>query len=117
MKIKHDSNVTEVLLEGEGIRDVYRRILVGPEDGSSRIVMRYFKVLPGGNTPSHSHSFEHVVKIEKGRGLVVDPSGEEIPVSPGQSVFIPEHEKHQFKNPYEESFEFLCIIPNLGKDS
>ncbi len=113
MKIKNDSDIPEVLLEEEGIRDVYRKILIGPEDGSSRIVMRSFKVLPGGNTPYHRHPFEHVVKIEKGKGLIVNASGEEIPVSVGQSVFIEENEKHQFKNPHEESFEFLCVIPNL----
>jgi quercetin dioxygenase-like cupin family protein len=113
MKIKEDSDISEVLLDEEGIQDVYRKILIGPEDGSLRIVMRHFKVLPGGNTPSHSHPFEHVVKIEKGRGLIVNASGEEILVSAGQSVFIAGNEKHQFKNPYEESFEFLCIIPNL----
>jgi quercetin dioxygenase-like cupin family protein len=117
MKIKEDSGIPEVLLKEEGIRDVYRKILIGPEDGSPRIIMRYFKVLPGGNTPSHSHPFEHVVKIEKGRGVIVSASEEEIPVTSGQSVFIPENEKHQFKNPYEETFEFLCIIPNLGNDS
>ena len=111
MRIKEDSEIPESRLEEEGIRDVYRKILIGPEDGSSRIVMRYFKVLPGGNTPYHSHPFEHLVKIEKGRGLIVNASGEEISVSAGQSVFIAENEKHQFKNPHEESFEFLCIIP------
>jgi hypothetical protein len=47
MKIKEDSDIPEVFLEEEGIRDVYRKILIGPQDGSSRIVMRYFKVLPG----------------------------------------------------------------------
>jgi quercetin dioxygenase-like cupin family protein len=112
MRIKEDSEIPEVLLEEEGIRDVYRKILIGPEDGSSRIVMRYFKVLPGGHTPYHRHPFEHLVKIEKGRGLIVNVSGEEIPVSVGQSILIEENEKHQFKNPHEESFEFLCIIPN-----
>jgi quercetin dioxygenase-like cupin family protein len=117
MKIKDDSDVPEILLEEEDIRDVYRKILIGPQDGSSRIVMRLFKVLPGGNTPYHRHPFEHVVKIEKGRGIIVSESEEEIAVSQGQNVFIPENEKHQFKNPYEEPFEFLCIIPNLGNDS
>lgn len=117
MRIKEDSESPEVLLEEEGIIDVYRKVLIGPEDGSSRIIMRYFKVLPGGNTPFHSHPFEHVVKIEKGRGLIVNAAGEETPVSPGQSVFIAGNEKHQFKNPYEKSFEFLCIIPNPEKVS
>lgn len=113
MRLKKDSEIPDILLEEEGIQDVYRKILIGPEDGSLRIVMRYFKVLPGGHSPFHRHPFEHLIKIEKGKGLVVNASGEEIPLSAGQNIFIPENEKHQFKNPYEESFEFLCIIPNL----
>jgi len=115
MKIKNDMDAPEVFLEEEGIQDVSRKILIGLEDGSSNIIMRYFKVLPGGNTPFHSHRFEHVVKIEKGRGLIVNEYGEEIQVSQGQSAFIAEDEKHQFKNSHEEPFEFLCIILNPEK--
>ena len=115
MKIKNDIDVPEVFLQEEGIQNVSRKILIGPEDGSSHIIMRYFKVLPEGNTPFHSHRFEHIVKIEKGKGLIINEYGEEIPVSQGQSVFIEMDEKHQFKNPHEESFEFLCVILNPEK--
>jgi len=112
MKIKNNTDVQEVFLEEEGIQNVSRKILIGPEDGSSNIIMRYFKVLPGGNTPFHSHNFEHVVRVEKGKGFVVNASGQEIPISSGHSVFIAAGEKHQFKNPNEEPFEFLCTILN-----
>ena len=42
-------------------------------------------------------------------------NGKERKISIGQSLFIPGGEKHQFKNPYKESFEFLCIILNPDK--
>jgi quercetin dioxygenase-like cupin family protein len=112
MKIKIEQEIPEAFAEEEGVQDVTRKILVGPEDGSSNIIMRYFKVLPGGNTPFHSHDFEHVVRVEKGKGLIVDASGQEFPISPGYSVFVPGGEKHQFKNPNGETFEFLCTILN-----
>lgn len=112
VKIKIEQEIPEAFAEEEGAHNVTRRILVGPEDGSSKIVMRYFKVLPGGNTPFHSHGFEHVIRVEKGRGMVVDASQQEFPLSPGLSVFIPSGEKHQFKNPNEEPFEFICTILN-----
>ena len=116
MKVKIEQEIPAAFIEEEGVKNVTRRILIGPEDGSNNIIMRYFIVLPGGNTPFHSHDFEHVVRVEKGRGLVVDEDGNEIPISSGHSVFVPGGEKHQFKNPNEEPFEFLCTIMNPEKD-
>ncbi len=114
MRIKKEEMIPETIPDEEGVNKVTRRILIGPEDGSTRIIMRYFKVLPGGNTPFHEHDFEHVVRIEKGKGVVMNEAQEEIPLSPGQSVFIPGGEKHQFKNPNDEPFEFICTILNPG---
>lgn len=116
MIIKKDSEIPEEFMEEEGVKNVIRRILIGPQDGSSNIIMRYFKVLPGGNTPHHSHSHEHVVKIEKGKGIVIDDLGKENIVTEGQSFLIEGNKKHQFKNPYEEPFEFLCMIPNPERE-
>jgi quercetin dioxygenase-like cupin family protein len=112
MIIKKNSDVPEIDLKEEGMRLVTQQILIGPKDGSTNIIMRRFRVLPGGNTPYHIHPHEHVVKIEKGKGFVVDASGQEILVSAGQSLFINGGEKHQFRNSMEEPFEFLCIILN-----
>lgn len=112
MIIKNDKDVPEGAVEEEGIKNVTRKILIGPEDGSSKIVMRHFKILSEGHTPFHSHEFEHVVKVENGKGVVVDENGEDIIVSKGQSLLIEKNKKHQFKNPFHEPFEFLCIIIN-----
>jgi len=103
MIIKKNDDVPEGAVEEEGIKNVTRKILIGPDDGSSKIVMRHFKVLPEGHTPFHSHDHEHVVKIENGK------------VSQGQSLLIEQNKNHQFKNPFQEPFEFLCIIINPEK--
>ena len=116
MKVKIEQEIPAAFVDENGANNVSKKILIGPEDGSKSIIMRYFSVLPGGNTPYHDHDFEHVVRVEKGRGLVVDSSGNEIPISSGHSVFIAGGEKHQFRNPNEEPFEFLCTILNLEKD-
>lgn len=116
MIIKKDEDVREEYLEEEGVENVLRRILIGPEDGSQNIIMRYFKVLPQGNTPFHSHDFEHIVKVEKGKGLVVNNAGEEIVITKGQSLYIDGNEKHQFKNPFQQTLEFICTIPNPEKE-
>ena len=112
MIVKIEQEIPEAFVKEEGVQNVTKRILIGPEDGSSNIIMRYFKVLPGGNTPFHSHGFEHVVRVEKGKGFVVNASGQEIPISSAHSVFIAPGEKHQFINPNKEPFEFLCTILN-----
>lgn len=110
MIIKSDAQVTEFRVTDSSANNVAGQILIGPEDGSNNIVMRRFKVLSGGFTPHHVHDFEHVVKVMRGRGIILDPSGEELEICCGQSAFIPGGEKHQFKNPYSEPFEFLCVI-------
>lgn len=112
MIIKNNADVVEKDVEEDGIVDVKRQILIGPEDGSQNIIMRRFRVLAGGNTPYHNHPHEHVVKIEKGKGVIVDITGNEIPINEGQSLLISGDEKHQFKNPFEDTLEFLCIILN-----
>jgi hypothetical protein len=86
MIIKKNEDVPEASVEEEGIKNVTRKILIGPDDGSSKIVMRHFKVLP-----------------------------EDITVSQGQSLLIEQNKNHQFKNPFHEPFEFLCIIINPEK--
>lgn len=111
MKINKNDDVKQIDVQMDGVKDVKKRVLIGPEDNSQNIIMRLFTVAPGGHTPHHSHDFEHVVKIEKGRGIAVSEEGE-TEVSVGNSLFVEPNEIHQFKNPFEEDFEFLCIIPN-----
>lgn len=115
MIIKNNSEVGEHVVQEEGVSNVTRQILIGPEDGSLNIIMRRFCVLPKGHTPYHVHVHEHVVNITKGRGIVIDEEGDENPVRAGQSLLIRGEEKHQFKNPFDDPFEFLCIILNPEK--
>lgn len=112
MIIKNNLDVFEKDVDEEGIVKVKQQILIGPEDGSQNIIMRRFRVFAGGNTPYHIHPHEHVVKIEKGKGLIVDVSENEIPINAGQSLLVAGGEKHQFKNPFDDPLEFLCIILN-----
>ncbi len=115
MKVKWNDKVAEVPVQMEGASGVTMKILIGPEDGSNNIILRYFKVLPGGHTPRHSHNYEHLVKIERGRGLAIGERGEQHEVGVGQSVFVEPNRVHQFRNPFSEPFEFICIIPNPEK--
>ncbi len=112
MKINTNSEVASAVVTMEGAKDVRMKILIGPDDGSDNIIMRHFTIAPGGNTPFHQHNYEHVVKVESNRGIAVDEHGKEFEVSRGQSLYVSPNKLHQFRNPFSEDFEFLCIIPN-----
>jgi len=115
MKIKQNSEVKEVELVLEGTKGMRKRVLIGYDDGSKNIIMRYFTLLPGGYSERHTHSHEHLVNIESGRGIVVDKDGNEIEVSEGYNIFVEPDELHQFQNPFEKNFEFICVIPNIDQ--
>lgn len=115
IKINNNEEIFAAEVKMDGAKDVKMRMLIGPDDGSEKIFMRHFIIAPGGNTPYHQHNYEHVVKVESNRGIIVDENGNEHEIERGQSIFVKPDGKHQFKNPFVEDFEFICIIPNPDK--
>ena len=99
----------------EDVEGVQVRWIIDKSIGAPNFAMRHFEIAPGGHTPHHGHDFEHVIKVEKGKGIAVDEKGEELSLEEGQSAFVPANSTHQFRNPFGEPFEFLCIIPNPEK--
>jgi quercetin dioxygenase-like cupin family protein len=99
----------------QGYDDVKKQIVIGPEDGSDEIVLRYFRLAPGGSSPHHAHDWPHLVKIEAGTGVAVDKDGSERPVSAGDFVYVQDNDIHQFRNTGDASFEFICIVPRRGE--
>lgn len=115
MKIKRNDKVNEIEVVAEGYKGIRKKILIGSDDGSKNIIVRYFTVAPGGHSAKHRHNWEHLVKIEAGKGIVIDKDGKRIEVTERHSVFVEPNEMHQFENPFEENFEFTCTIPNIEK--
>lgn len=115
MKINNNNEIFAAEVEMEGAKDVKMKILIGPDDRSDNIFMRHFFISPGGNTPYHQHNYEHVIKVEKNKGIAVDENGNEHEIKAGQSLYVRPNDLHQFKNPFNEVFEFICIIPNPKK--
>jgi quercetin dioxygenase-like cupin family protein len=106
-----DVPVTEL----QGYEHVKKRIVIGPDDGSQEIVLRYFRIEPGGTSPHHTHDFPHLVKIEEGNGAVTDTSGNEHPLEKGDYVYVDNNEVHHFKNTGTKAFDFICIVPKRGE--
>jgi quercetin dioxygenase-like cupin family protein len=100
---KEAAEVTE-----PGAEKVKIRWLIHKGIGAQKFHLRHFIVEPGGHTPLHAHPADHEVYILNGKGLV--RGGErEVEVKPGDAIFIPENELHQFKNVGEEPLVFLCV--------
>jgi quercetin dioxygenase-like cupin family protein len=110
MKIFHYQKVEAKTAEEEGASKLKVRWLITKEMGAPNFAMRLFEMEPGGNSPFHSHPWEHEVFILKGQGIVVSEEGEK-KFRPGDVVFILPNEKHQFKNNGEKTVKFLCLVP------
>ena len=109
MKVAHYSDIEAKAVE-QGASGVKIRWLITPEDGAENFTMRHFELAPNGNTPLHSHEWEHEVFILSGEGIVKEIDKEHS-IKAGNFVFIPSGEKHQLLNSGAETFSFLCLIP------
>ena len=110
MKIFPYQKVEAKIAEEEGASKLKVRWLITKEMGAPNFAMRLFEMEPGGNSPFHSHPWEHEVFILEGEGLMVSEEGEK-KFRPGDVVFILPNEKHQFKNNGEKTVKFLCLVP------
>lgn len=113
MKHYHYTEVAEeeVPTPAEGVKV---RWLIKEDTGAPNFAMRQFTLKPGGYTPRHTHPWEHEVFIRAGSGTVLGKEGEE-PVKPGDVVYMPPDEEHQFKNTGKDELVFLCLIPHQKK--
>jgi quercetin dioxygenase-like cupin family protein len=87
-----------------------RQVLIGTDENSPNFHMRYFAVQPGGHTSLDQHPHDHGIYILHGRANL-RAGGEEHELNPGDVVYIPGNEVHQFFTAGEEPFGFLCVVP------
>lgn len=99
--------VREYEIEEEGARGVKVKYLLHKGVGAERLQLRLFTIDVGGYTPLERHEHEHEVFMLRGKALVRGGDQESI-VKPGDVIFIPSLEEHQFKNVGGEPVEFLC---------
>jgi quercetin dioxygenase-like cupin family protein len=97
----------------QGVDKIIKSNVIGPSEGWKDYTLRVFKIGPGGHSPHHQHDWEHINYVMKGRGtLTIKDDTREI--KEGDFAFVPPNTIHQFKNPFDEEFEFICIVPNRG---
>ena len=110
MKVQSWREVAEETITGAEMEGVHIRIVAGPREGAKNFVMRVFEIEPEGHTPRHTHDWEHEVFILSGKAILRGADGDR-PLKPGDAVFIPGGEEHQFHNPGKQPFQFICVIP------
>jgi quercetin dioxygenase-like cupin family protein len=86
------------------------RWLIDANTGAPHFAMRHFEIAPGGNTPLHTHGWEHEVFILGGSGVVAHADGD-TPFAAGDVIFMPGDEEHQFRNTGSEPVTMLCLVP------
>ena len=96
-------------VEMPGVRGATMAVMVGRSDGAPNFALRHFRVEGGGNTPRHSHDYEHEVFIVSGGGTVL-LEGAERPIRAGDVVYVPANQEHQFKAS-DAGLRFLCLVP------
>ena len=97
----------------EDVPGVFRRVVIGPEQGAPRFVMRVFELLPGCSTPYHVHDWEHEVFVISGQGVVRSINGE-TPIGEETAVYVAPGEEHCFTNRGDGVLKVICVIPAQG---
>ena len=111
MKVVNYQSIEINPVEMEGAIGCSMRQLVSDADGAPNFSMRQFEVQPGGNTPLHSHPYEHEVFVLEGEGVVMEGSLAK-PIKKGDVVYVAPDDVHQFKNSGDGPLRFLCLVPN-----
>ena len=108
MAVKHANDV-EAKNVAAG-KDTTIQVLISSQEGPN-FALRKFSMQKGGGMPRHTNTVEHEQYVLRGQATIT--IGDEThQVKTGDVIFIPEGVIHSYQNMGNESFEFLCIIPN-----
>ena len=95
-----------------GAVGAYKQVPLSVVDGVPVHSWRVFTIEPSGNTPYHSHNYEHMNYIIEGEGCLVNESGEMMPVKAGDFALVMPNEKHQYRNTCEDKrMVMICGVP------
>ena len=113
MFVKNIKDIERMEVSGEGINDVVKQVPVGPDQGWEDHILRVFTVRPGGNTPRHSHDWEHVNYVISGKGTL-EIEGTKHQLETGHFAVVPPNKVHQYANTGDRDFVMICIVPAKG---
>lgn len=115
MKIKKYADVNATRFENPEVKGVAGRVVIGKDDGANNFCMRVFEIDTTGNTPRHSHAWEHEMFVHSGEGEILG-NGQWTPIRAGDVVFIPGNEEHQMRNNGKEPLTVVCLVPSSAPE-
>ncbi len=115
MKAIEYTDVAPTLFDNETAKKVAGRVLIGKADGAANFCMRIFEVGAEGNTPRHSHPWEHEIFFHSGEGEVICDS-RQYSVKAGSAVLIPASAEHQIRNTGANTLVFVCVVPSIAPE-
>ena len=113
MPVVNYNDISRSDVKMDGVSLTTKASVIGPDEGWSDNAMRVFRIAPGGNTPSHQHDWEHVNHVISGKGTLTI-GDETFELKEKDFAFVPPNTMHQYRNPNDEDFEFICIVPKRG---
>lgn len=112
MKIISLDKVEKKEVKMEGAKGAWKQLPLGSSDGAPVYSYRVFSLAPGGNTPYHSHPYEHMNYIIEGEGLLVDEKGNSHSLKKGDFALVKPDERHQYRNSSPDMpFRMICGVP------
>jgi quercetin dioxygenase-like cupin family protein len=113
MPIFKNSEIKMEDVQMDGVKGVIKSNVIGPPEEWKDYTLRVFRLEPEGFSPHHQHDWEHINYVIKAKGTLT--IGDQVnELSEGDFAFVPPNLKHQFNNPNDSDFEFICIVPNRG---
>ena len=79
--------------ETDGANKAVIRHVITEKDGAPNFNLRVVTIEPGGQSPNHSHPWEHEFFILKGKGTG-EVNGEAVDLKPGDALFVPPNTQH-----------------------
>lgn len=87
-----------------GAKGIKLRTVIGEKDGAPNFCMRVISFEQGGQSPRHSHDYEHEMYVINGSGTA-EVNGETISLKQGDIIYVPPNANHCFRT--TEAMEFL----------
>lgn len=111
MKITHHSRYQAI--DAAEIEAAYTgvtiRRVISDVEGAEQTVMDVFDIASGGETPQHSHPWEHQIFVISGRGWCTDEAGRH-DFCEGDVIYVRPGEPHKFGNSGPEPVKLVCVI-------
>ena len=102
--IKAEESTNEIFKGGK----VSIQQIVGESEDELRVIIVNFN--PGAVNVFHSHTFDQVLYVTEGKGIVATED-EEVTVTPGTIIFFPAGEKHWHGATKDTVFSHIAVMP------